>query len=207
MKNSEYLEDFAGLREPEKDDFGAFFEDFEAEKESTQRDFSEAKAAYESKYNAGDIAEMEALAEAIIASESEAEADAFLGAIASIASRVLPKAFSIGKKVLPGLIRGARMIVNKVGRSPEGRQIIRALPKLMRNTAADVLQKVADGKPISGDAVMRSLAGQAGRLIKNTSQREAILQEHGYWVHRMREVCRRPNGQSRRCRNDCPPGY
>jgi len=161
---------------------------------------------YEGDYESSEIAEMEALAEAALEAESEEEAEAFIGAIASLASKILPKAISIGRKVLPHVIKGATRLFRQVRRSPAGRAVVRSLPTVMRGTMRQTLQRISQGQPVTPTYVARTMAGQAARLMKNPAHRRAMMRKHHMMVRRAAAMRRHPRAgraYGQRCRWVC----
>jgi hypothetical protein len=149
----------AGSREGDWEDFEDF-EDFEG-------GLFEGSALGEGEYEAEDVAEMEYLAEMAASAESDAEADAFIGALLPLATKILPKAFSLGRKILPKLIGGARRLTRTLRTTPAGRQLVRTVPTIARNTARQLLQKVGNGQPVTGKVAVQTLAKNAARVLRD----------------------------------------
>ncbi len=162
------LDEVGGFGELEED-FGyaeALFEDDDeldeyGDGEVFEGELLEAGADYES----DEIEEMEALAEMAAEAGSDAEADAFIGALIPLAAKILPKAISIGRRVLPKLIRGGVRLARRFRRSRAGRQLIRTVPRIMRGTARDLLRRTAAGRPVSSGVAARSLARHTARML------------------------------------------
>ncbi|MDX6750475.1 RPC7 family DNA-directed RNA polymerase III subunit [Geminicoccaceae bacterium 1502E] len=129
---------------------------------------------------------MDLIADQVAEAESEEEADQFLPILAAlaplamkvapVAAKLLPHALRIGRKVVPRLAKGIMGIGKKLIRSRQGRQLVRTLPTIARNTAAQVLRTHAAGRPVSGQTVTRALARQTARVIQSPRRRRICVQ-------------------------------
>lgn len=142
-------------------------------------------------YEGGDLeaetaaALMDLIADQVAEAESEEEADQFLpilGALAPLAMKVapmaaklLPVAARIGAKVVPRLAKGIMGLGKKLIRSRQGRQLVRTLPVIARNTAAQVLRTHAAGRPVTGQTVSRALARNTARVIQSPRRRRICV--------------------------------
>ncbi|HET6499989.1 MAG TPA: hypothetical protein VFG87_04405 [Amycolatopsis sp.] len=93
--------------------------------------------------------------------ETEAEAEAFLGALAPLAIQAAKWAAPKIIKHAPKLIRGAVSLGKRLWRNPATRQAVRQVPKILARTAKDVGHRYAQGQPIDGRYVSRRLVGHA----------------------------------------------
>jgi hypothetical protein len=116
---------------------------------------------------------MEHLGHAAATAESEAEAEAFLGAMIPIAARLLPRVAPTVMRVAPTLIRGVAGAGRTLLRSPTFRPLVRAMPTVVRGTVANIARQVAQGRPITAQTALRTLAGQTARVLSNP-QRAAL---------------------------------
>jgi hypothetical protein len=132
---------------------------------------------------------MEVLADHVAEADSSAEADEFLpilGALAPLAMKALPaaaklapKVLSLGRRVVPQLARGVVRVGRQLARSPAGRQAIRALPRIARRTAADVLRDVGRGRPLTARGVTQALARNTSYILRHPHRRRhAIHHNH-----------------------------
>lgn len=124
---------------------------------------------------------MEHLGHAAAEAESNGEAFAFLSPLLPLALKALPlagKALGIGAKFLPKiaskvvkvapkLIKGVNAAAKSLRANPATKQLVQALPQVVRRTAADLAQQVAQGKPVNGNVAVRALANQTARLLGN----------------------------------------
>jgi hypothetical protein len=113
---------------------------------------------------------MEHLGHAAATAESEAEAEAFIGALIPLAARLLPRVAPTIMRAAPQLIRGAANVTRTLRRSPTTRPLVRTLPTIVRRTAASIAQQAQQGQPVSTPAAVRTLAQQAARLIGSPQQ-------------------------------------
>ncbi|MFC4786543.1 hypothetical protein ACT8ZV_18865 [Nocardioides sp. MAHUQ-72] len=98
--------------------------------------------------------------------QSEAEAEAFVGALVPIAARLIPRAASVLARNAPALIRGATRIARRLRRSPQTRRMVRALPVVLQRTAQSLADQAANGVPIDATTVVRTLGTMTGRVLR-----------------------------------------
>jgi tetratricopeptide (TPR) repeat protein len=124
---------------------------------------------------------MEHLGHAAAEAESNGEAFAFLAPLLPLALKALPlagKALGIGAKLLPKvaskvvkvapkLIKGVNAAAKSLRANPATKQLVQALPQVVRRTAADLAQQAAQGKPVTGEVAVRALANQTAQLLGN----------------------------------------
>jgi hypothetical protein len=148
----------------------------EAEWETTPAAFQQSFADREA---APSAALMEHLGHAAAEAESNGEAFAFLAPLLPLALKALPlagKALGIGMKMLPKvaakvakvapkLIKGVNAAAKTLRTNPATKQLVQALPQVVRRTAADLAQQVAQGKPVNANTAARTLAKQTARVL------------------------------------------
>jgi hypothetical protein len=108
---------------------------------------------------------MEHLGHAATAAESEAEAEAFIGALVPLAAKALPKIGRAVMKAAPHLVKAAARVGRVLRKNPTTRQLVRTMPELARRTVRSLAHRVASGKPLTGRAAVRSLARHASHLL------------------------------------------
>ena len=113
---------------------------------------------------------MEHLGHAATEAENEAEAEAFIGALVPLAARLIPRAATAITRAAPGLIRGLAGVTRTLRRNPTTRPLVRAVPTIMRRTAASVAQQVARGRPVTPSTAVRTLARQTARVLSSPQQ-------------------------------------
>lgn len=113
---------------------------------------------------------MEHLGHAAEEAESEAEAEAFVGALIPLAARLLPQVAPAIMRAAPNLIRGISGVTRQLRRNPVTRPLVRAVPAIVRRTAAGMAQQAARGQPVTPQSAVRTLARQTARVISSPTQ-------------------------------------
>jgi len=113
---------------------------------------------------------MEHFGHAAAEAESEAEAEAFIGAMIPMAARLIPRAAPAIMRSAPQLIRGLAGVTRALRRRPATRQLIRVLPHIVCRTAASLAQQTAQGRPVTPQTAVRTLARQTARVIGSPRQ-------------------------------------
>ena len=128
---------------------------------------------------------MELMVDQLAEAEGEGEADQFLpllGALAPLAMKALPMvakvAAPLAKKVLPHLAKGVMNVGRQILNSPQSKQLLRTLPTVARNTAADVLRTYSRTGQVNADVVKRAAARQAGKVIRVPATRRRIIRRN-----------------------------
>ena len=159
---------------------------------SANDDFDEFVDEYDELESDDGLEVMESLFEEAIAAPSREEQDSFLGAIAGIASKILPKVMSVGKTLLPKLVstgkkfigglvkKGGGLVRNIMGKARSlkrrGKRLAgqvgswvknaaRVGSQVVRNTARDLHRKIRQGIPITRNLIERIGNRQVGRGI------------------------------------------
>lgn len=115
---------------------------------------------------------MEHLGHAAAETESEAEAEAFIGALIPLAARIIPRVAPAIMRAAPQLIRGAARVTRTLRRKPATRQLVRTMPTIIRNTAVSIARQASQGRPVTPQTAVRTLAQQTARVI--SSPRRAV---------------------------------
>ena len=118
---------------------------------------------------------MEHLGHAAAETESEAEAEAFIGALVPLAARLLPRIAPTIMRAAPGLIRGAANVTRTLRANPTTRPLVRAVPTIMRRTVADIGRQARSGRPVSPQQAVRTLARQTQRVLSSPQQCSQVL--------------------------------
>jgi hypothetical protein len=113
---------------------------------------------------------MEHMGHAAAEAESEAEAEAFIGALVPLAARLIPRAAPALMRAAPGLVRGLAGAARTLRRSPTTRPLVRTLPTVMRRTATSLARQAAQGRPVTPQTAVRTLARQTAQVV-GTPQR------------------------------------
>jgi hypothetical protein len=99
--------------------------------------------------------------------ESEEEAEAFIGALVPLAARLIPRVAPTIMRVAPQLIRGAAGAARALRANPATRQLVRALPTVVRRTTASLARQVQGGRPVTPQAAVQTLARQTAKVLAN----------------------------------------
>lgn len=139
------------------------------------------------------------LAKQAAASESEAEAEQFIGALVPLAARLIPRAASVLAKNAPALIRGAGKIVRNLRRNPTTRRLVSAMPVVLQRTAQSLADQAANGTPIDGVQIARTLGTITGRVLSGPNAPGALraVDVFNRRYHRRARWDRRRQGQYR----------
>ena len=119
---------------------------------------------------------MEHLGHAAAAVESEAEAEAFIGALVPLAARIIPRAAPAIMRSAPGLIRGLAGAARVLRGSRATRPLVRTLPTVVRRTAADIARQTAGGRPVTTQMALRSMARQTAQVLGSPQRCVQALQ-------------------------------
>jgi hypothetical protein len=113
---------------------------------------------------------MEHLGHAASETESEAEAEALIGALVPLAARLIPRVAPAVMRAAPQLIRGVARITRTLRRNPATRPLVRAVPTIVRRTTTSLARRVARGQPVTPRVAVRTLAGQSARVLSSPQQ-------------------------------------
>jgi len=80
-------------------------------------------------------------------------------------------------RAAPTLIRGVANVGRTLLRSPVTRPLIRAVPNIVRGTVADMARLTAQGRPITAQTAVRSLARQTYRTLRTPAQAGAAIRQ------------------------------
>jgi hypothetical protein len=114
---------------------------------------------------------MEHLGHAAAEAEGEAEAEAFVGALIPLAARLVPRAAPAIMRAAPQLIRGVSRMTRTLRRDPATRQLVRAVPTMLRDTAVTVGRRLARGQQVTPQGAVRILARHADQVLNNPRRR------------------------------------
>jgi hypothetical protein len=89
---------------------------------------------------------------------SEAEAEAFAGALVPLAAQAVRIAAPSVMRVAPALIRGVAGATQTLVQAPGGRPLVQAVPSIVRNTVRSVAAQAARGQRVTPTAAVRTLA-------------------------------------------------
>lgn len=143
---------------------------------------------------AAEVRLMEHLAALAAQTESESEAEAFLGALPALAARLAPAA----ARWVPELTKKAVQLGRQLWNSPAAKPYVHALPHVVRRTTADVAGRYSRGAPVSLDLVTRRFAHHANRALREPDRRRRVVQRSRAadraWMADARRRALRANG-------------
>jgi hypothetical protein len=157
--------------------------EFEAEAETELEDEDEFEAEMEEEAEGfvnpvrriyRDAELMAHLATRAAETESESEAEAFIGALIPMAARLIPRAARLISGNAPALVRGATRIARRLRRDPATRRLVNGLPVVLQRTAQSLADQAAAGKPITGTTVVRTLGRMTGRVLDGPNAGRAV---------------------------------
>jgi len=155
--------------------------EMEAEAEGETEDEFEAEAEEEAEGFVNPVrrvyrdAELMAhLATKAAQTESESEAEAFIGALVPMAAKLIPRAAKLISANGPTLIKGATKIMRQLRRNPNTRRLVKALPVVLQRTAQSLADQAQNGRPIDANAVIGTLGNMTGRVLRGGRSRRAV---------------------------------
>jgi hypothetical protein len=137
---------------------------------------------------------MEHLGHAAAQAESEAEAEAFIGALVPLAAQILPRVAPTIMRAAPQLVRGLANVARTLRRSPQTRPLVRTLPTVMRRTAATLARQQARGRPVTPPRAVQALARQTAQVISNPHQCVQAYQRSRQLDRQFHRAVRNPQG-------------
>lgn len=120
-------------------------------------------------------AAMEHFGDMACRARSNAEAEAFLGALIPLVGKLVPQAAAVVRRAAPRLIRGVGSVARTLRSSPVTRGLVKSVPTIVKRTAADVAKQVAQGKPVTPKGAVRTLAKQTARTLGRPDACQAAL--------------------------------
>jgi hypothetical protein len=138
---------------------------------------------------------------------SESEAEAFLGALVPIVSKLIPRAAGIVAKNAPALIRGTSALGRKLRRNPATRKYVTALPVILQRTAQSLADQASSGRPVTSENVISTLSKVASRVLRTRPARDSAVRAVTTFDRRYRRRGRTPSPDApagRRRRRSAP---
>jgi hypothetical protein len=124
---------------------------------------------------------------------SDAEAEAFLGALVPIAAKLIPRAASALARNAPALIRGTSALGRRLRRNPATRRFVTAIPVILQRTAQSLADQMASGESITPETVIATMTRIAGRMLRTPSERDQAGRAVNTFDRRYRRHSRRPS--------------
>lgn len=165
-------------------------------RESELEDEYEAEAEFEAEFEmeGGDyevLAEMAYLAEMAAEADSEAEADQFLGALAGLASKIIPKALPMLRKALPFVQKGIQMAGKLMRSTPQTRPMVRTIPRFAAGTMTQLARQARSGRPVTKNHVAAAMGRNFAKVTAKPSRCARIAQQNRMLAQQLRLAQRR----------------
>ncbi|TCC07979.1 hypothetical protein E0H45_18800 [Kribbella soli] len=125
---------------------------------------------------------------------SEAEAEAFLGALVPLASKLIPRAAGVLARNAPALIRGTSALGRRLRRNPATRKYLTAMPVILQRTAQSLADQASSGRPVSPETAMSTMTRIAGRMFRRAPERNRAMRAVNTFDRRYRRRGRTPAG-------------
>lgn len=107
--------------------------------------------------------------------ESEAEAEAFIGALVPLAARLIPRASALVRANAPALIRGFTGITRQLRRNPATRRYLDTVPVIVQRTAQSLADQVAGGSDLDTALVLDTISRMANRVLATPESRTSAV--------------------------------
>ncbi|GIH15906.1 hypothetical protein [Rugosimonospora africana] len=130
--------------------------------------------------------------------ESEAEAEAFIGALLPLAAKLIPRAAPLVRRLAPTLVRGATRVVRQLRSNPQTRKLVSALPVIAQRTVQSLADQAAGGRDITGNSVFRTLGDMTSRVLSDPDSARRATNAVAVFDRRWHARNRRRTGTYRR---------
>ena len=70
-------------------------------------------------------------------------------------------------RATPSLVRGLAAVARSLRSNPNTKPLVRTLPEVMRRTAASIAHQSAQGRPVTPQAAVRTLAQQTAKVVSD----------------------------------------
>jgi hypothetical protein len=124
---------------------------------------------------------------------SEAEAEAFLGALVPIASKLIPRAGRVLARNAPALIRSTSALGRRLRRNPTTRRYVTAMPVILQRTAQSLADQAASGRTVTPETAVSTLSRIASRVLRTPPERNRAVRAVRTFDRRYRRRSRRPS--------------
>jgi hypothetical protein len=108
-------------------------------------------------------------------SQSEAEAEAFIGALIPTVARGISAAAPIISRVAPQIIRPLAQAGRALLQDSKTRQLVRTFPTIARSSMATLAQRVAKGQPVNARVAARAVASNVAQVLGNPRRAAAVM--------------------------------
>ncbi|MER3436028.1 MAG: hypothetical protein C4288_22335 [Leptolyngbya sp. ERB_1_1] len=162
--------------------------EFEFENENENEFESNSFAMSEGEFEAGSMNESEALMEYFAykaaTSESEAEAEAFLGALIPLAAKLMPVAKQVVTAAAPSLIEGVASLGKSLYNDRSTRRLVETVPDILKGAITNLAQQASQGQSIDSAAAIRALSGSTATMFGNPKRVAKTMKKSHRAQHR-----------------------
>jgi hypothetical protein len=99
--------------------------------------------------------------------ESDAEAEAFMGALLPLATQAIPGAARLLHRSAPTLLRAIATTTQALRRTPGATPLLRALPGVVLRTVSTITRQARQGRPVPQRAVLQTFTRQTARSLRS----------------------------------------
>jgi hypothetical protein len=139
--------------------------EFEYEGEYEMEGEFEEEAEYEEEAMTGTQAIAHRMADVAARAQTEAEAEAMIGA--STATIISPRDRAALRRILPHMVRGTAILTRILRRRRATRPFVRVVPTITQRTARTLVRRAAAGQPVTRRTAARVMATQTRRVLSN----------------------------------------
>lgn len=108
-------------------------------------------------------------------SESEAEAEAFIGALVPLIARGFGAAAPSLMRAAPHLIRGAARAAHTLYPNARTRPLLRTFPGILKKTASMLARQANSNRPLAQSTAVKALAGNVAQVLGNPRTTAQIM--------------------------------
>ena len=106
--------------------------------------------------------------------DSEAEAEAFIGALAGLAAKAAAPMIA---KAAPTLIKGVARVGRQLLSSPKTKPLVRTLPKIAEGTTKTLSNHVSRGGALDSQTALRALAKNTSQVLQSPQQTAKAMRQ------------------------------
>ncbi|MEL6382282.1 MAG: hypothetical protein AAFQ89_07380, partial [Cyanobacteria bacterium J06626_18] len=120
--------------------------------------------------------QLEDLGYAAAAAQTEAEAEALVGAMVPLAAQLIPRVKPLMMASSPAILAGLGAATKLLHRNPKTRPLLRTMPTVLHHTAAVLNRDRINGRRPTPKRVVKVLADQAAKVIASPDETRRALQ-------------------------------
>ncbi|MGI0487434.1 hypothetical protein ACN4EK_18480 [Pantanalinema rosaneae CENA516] len=109
-------------------------------------------------------------------SQSEAEAEAFIGSLIPMVARGISAAAPALTRIAPQVIRPMAQAGRALFRNPRTRPLIRTFPTIARSTMSTLARQAKQGQPLNDRVAARAVASNVAKVLGSPRRTASVLQ-------------------------------